>query len=294
MALFPVALVAMIRYQGGPLDRQWPSGIVLFNLIPGLTCVLALMLWATPMVHSELEARTWPYLAVRPGGKTAVLLGKYLSAVAWTIAVAWLSLTLSIAVLFPEPEVTFTPTEKSMLSQLLQEQREMRRQSKRLAPDQSGQLERLREKQAQAIEDAQQREILGPKIRPLQTWWVLAVLVALSSLTYGALFTFFGVLLLRRAMALAVAYTFLVEVVVSLVPAIVHQLTIQYHLRCLGIKWMSWTELPMELDATQRRMLLSDTPAWLHVLTMLASATLLLGLACLVLRQRQLVRAEER
>ncbi len=39
-----------------------------------------------PAIHSELEAKTWVYLAMRPAGKQAILLGKYLVAVAWAFS----------------------------------------------------------------------------------------------------------------------------------------------------------------------------------------------------------------
>jgi hypothetical protein len=42
---------------------------------------LRTMLRATPAVSVELERRSWVYLAVRPNGSTAVLIGKYLAAV---------------------------------------------------------------------------------------------------------------------------------------------------------------------------------------------------------------------
>ena len=40
-----------------------------------------------------------------------------------------------------------------------------------------------------------------------------------ASLAYGALFTFLGVVFLRRAMVAAVAYTCVIEVIVTLIPA---------------------------------------------------------------------------
>ncbi len=40
----------------------------MFVLLPQVVTVLGLLLWATPVVHSELEGQTWVYAVVRPGG----------------------------------------------------------------------------------------------------------------------------------------------------------------------------------------------------------------------------------
>lgn len=64
-------------------------------------------------------------------------------------------------------------------------------------------------------------------------WPVFAELVALSSAAYGGLYLLVGAIALRRAMVAAVAYTFAIEVAVTLVPAVVNQLTIDYRLRSI-------------------------------------------------------------
>jgi ABC-type transport system involved in multi-copper enzyme maturation permease subunit len=231
LALFPPVMVALIQYQGGDFKRDVAGPIVLFLLVPGLTCAMALLLWAIPAIPSEVEGRTWPYLAVRPGGKQAVLLGKYLTAVVWTVAVAWISLTLCLLVIRPEEH-------------------------------------------------------------PLGTWYVLAALAGLSALSYGSLYVLFGVVFLRRAMVIAVAYTFLMEVVTSFIPAVIHQLTVQYHLRSLLAKWMWWAELPTRIP-TDQQWLFSKAPAWQHALILLGLTAVMLTAATVVLRQRQLVKPDE-
>jgi ABC-type transport system involved in multi-copper enzyme maturation permease subunit len=68
---------------------------MLFALVflVALVCVLMLLLWATPNVHSELEGKTWHFLVVRPGGRIACFLGKYLVAVSVSFATALVSLS---------------------------------------------------------------------------------------------------------------------------------------------------------------------------------------------------------
>ena len=55
-------------------------------------------LWATPAISAELERRSWVYLAVRPNGGTAVLLGKYLAAVSWVLTAALVGLAIALAI----------------------------------------------------------------------------------------------------------------------------------------------------------------------------------------------------
>ncbi|MGQ9575469.1 MAG: ABC transporter permease [Thermoguttaceae bacterium] len=117
---------------------------------------------------------------------------------------------------------------------------------------------------------------------------VLAALVGLSCLAYGALFALLGVLFLRRGMIVAVAYTFVFEFLVSWIPAVVNQFTVQYHLRNLLVKWMLLDSAPEDV-----RQMVSTAPCWQHVLILLGMTAALLTAASLVLRQRQLITAPE-
>jgi hypothetical protein len=74
---------------------------VMYVLIPQLTCMLSLLLWMTPAIQSELEASAWPYLAVRPRGRRAMMIGKYFNAVLWTVVTIGVSLALAILVAQP-------------------------------------------------------------------------------------------------------------------------------------------------------------------------------------------------
>ena len=231
LMLFPVAMVILIQYQGGHLERDSRAAIALFILIPQVLCLMGLLLWATPVIHTELEGRTWAYLAYRPAGKGSVLVGKYLNAAVWTALTALLSLSVSMAIVRPEVEA-------------------------------------------------------------LRVGGVIAALTLLACFSYGALYVFLGVVFLRRAMVAAVAYTFLSEVALSWIPATVHHFTVQYHLRCLGMKWMGWTSLTGQAEFDER-LLFSAAPAWQHLLILLVFTAVLLGAAVLILRRRELLRAVE-
>jgi len=231
LALFPVAMVALIQYQGGHLEIEGRAAATLFILVAQVVCLMGLLLWATPVVHSELESKTWIYLAVRPGGKGSVLLGKYLAAARWTALTALVGLTLSMPIVRPQADA-------------------------------------------------------------LRLWGVLAALVVLACLAYGALYVLLGVIFLRRAMVAAVAYTFFSEFVLTWLPATIHQFTVQYHLRCLGVKWMGWTSLPGQIRLDES-LLFSTAPAWQHLLSLLGFAAALLVVAVQILRRRELVKADE-
>ncbi len=63
-----------------------------------IVCVLSLLLWATTNVYSDLEGKSWIFLATRPRGRIAVLMGKYFAAVVQAFVIAEVSIVLSILV----------------------------------------------------------------------------------------------------------------------------------------------------------------------------------------------------
>lgn len=94
LSLFPPALAIVISLFGPGLE----AAPVIIGVTVMAAGILAELLWATPIVYGELEGKTWLYLATRPRGVLAVLLGKYLVAVLWTVAVCGIALTLSVLV----------------------------------------------------------------------------------------------------------------------------------------------------------------------------------------------------
>jgi ABC-type transport system involved in multi-copper enzyme maturation permease subunit len=96
LAAFPVFIIGLIRFtaQTRPPREFWAG--FLFALFPMLVSILGGLFWAPPAISAELERRSWVYLAVRPHGGAAVLLGKYLAAVTWVIPPALVGLTLAV------------------------------------------------------------------------------------------------------------------------------------------------------------------------------------------------------
>ncbi|NND99714.1 MAG: hypothetical protein HKN47_20540 [Pirellulaceae bacterium] len=93
LVAFPVLLFWLMNKTAGAVRiEQW--GITLYILIPELVCLLGLLLWATPVVSTEIENQTWIYLAMRRSGRSMVLLGKYLTAIIWSLSAALVSVSL--------------------------------------------------------------------------------------------------------------------------------------------------------------------------------------------------------
>jgi ABC-type transport system involved in multi-copper enzyme maturation permease subunit len=224
LSLFPPALVALV-YRGElrGSDRDVAS-MVIFILTAGVVNLLGLLLAATTAVHSELEGKTWTYLAVRPRAKGSVLIGKYLSATLWSASAATVGMSLSLLVTRPP----------AALSLALH----------------------------------------------------LGGLNLFASLAYGSLYLLFGVLFLKRAMVVAVSYTIFVEVLVALLPAVVKEFTLNYHLssllpqRVLVAFWWKFEQVPPPPEPLK------------HLAFTGAYTMLFLTLAVFVLRRRQLVTAE--
>jgi len=107
LVAFPVAIVAVVcgvaRSQNvhitDPEEYVEALGFTLYFLVPEVTCLLGLLLWATPAISTEIEGQTWIYLALRRSGRSMVLIGKYLTAVAWTLSAALVSITVCVLII---------------------------------------------------------------------------------------------------------------------------------------------------------------------------------------------------
>jgi len=104
LVLFPVVLMArlhsLIPDTAMTADEALlPLGATLYLLVPEVTCLLGLLLWATPAISTEIEGQTWVYLALRQAGRRTVLLGKYLTAVVWTLSAAWTAIAISMVLI---------------------------------------------------------------------------------------------------------------------------------------------------------------------------------------------------
>jgi hypothetical protein len=102
LAGFPPAMVAVISLTG----RSIPITDLLIISLVGIVAMLAQLLWATPNVYSELEGKSWIFIASRPRGRIALFLGKYLSAVAFSLLVCLVAISLCLAIRTYVPPAT--------------------------------------------------------------------------------------------------------------------------------------------------------------------------------------------
>ncbi len=101
LVAFPVAIMATLT-SIAPEDAIQPLGITLYFLVPEVTCLLGLLLWATPAISTETEGQTWVFLVLRQSGRRMVLLGKYLTAVVWTFSAGLVSILLCMLLIGSE------------------------------------------------------------------------------------------------------------------------------------------------------------------------------------------------
>ena len=96
--IFPAAVMLAVRRTAAlGLDRDLAVAMI-YALVPEAVCMLGLLVTMCPAVADELERGTWIHLAVRPGGRRALLVGTYLAAVIWTSTVAILAAALAVFV----------------------------------------------------------------------------------------------------------------------------------------------------------------------------------------------------
>ncbi len=99
LALFPPAMVLLVSTAINKTPEPVIVANILMVLLAGLVTLLSLLLWATPNVHSELEGKSWIFIASRPGGRISTYFGKYIAAVFSSFAVSCAALTLCILVI---------------------------------------------------------------------------------------------------------------------------------------------------------------------------------------------------
>ena len=97
LVLFPALLFGILGFTAGSTRVEF-WGLTLHFLVPEVVCLLGLLLWATPAISTEIEGQTWIYLAMRRSGRTSVLLGKYLTAVIWSVTAALTSVTICLLI----------------------------------------------------------------------------------------------------------------------------------------------------------------------------------------------------
>ncbi len=92
----PVMLTLMISVTrfGGSASFDAVEVVIIFLI--SLICILSLLLWATPNVYSELEGKSWMFIASRPQGRISNVLGKFLASLIFSFCICCISITLCV------------------------------------------------------------------------------------------------------------------------------------------------------------------------------------------------------
>jgi len=130
--------------------------------------------------------------------------------------------------------------------------------------------------------------LLAQPPNSLRTYGVLAVLSIFSAAGRGAVYALVAVIFPQRAMTFAVAYTLVMEYFVGWIPAIVNQLTVQFHVRCLLMRWMQLDQWMGGL-----RLFFDEAPASRHVAALVVYVVVVLLAALIILERRSFVDARE-
>jgi hypothetical protein len=102
LVIFPPAVVALTFVAARDEDvreemlRQIQIQEI-YVLVPNVLCMLGVFLWTSTVLQSEIENRSWIYVAVRPDARWAHIIGSYIVAVLWTISAALVSLAICVA-----------------------------------------------------------------------------------------------------------------------------------------------------------------------------------------------------
>ena len=92
LSLFPPTMLFFTSVSGS----QLPITDLFILILVGIVSILAQLLWATPNVYSELEGKSWIFLASRPRGRIALFLGKYASSVIFSYGICVIAITLCL------------------------------------------------------------------------------------------------------------------------------------------------------------------------------------------------------
>lgn len=119
--------------------------------------------------------------------------------------------------------------------------------------------------------------------------------IILAAVAYGAVFSLFGVLALKRAMGFAVGYCLVSEIFIATVPAIVQKFTVRYHLQSLSLKWISGLGLDRLADADVQDFIkdLDPLPSWGNVLALLGFGVVLMTVSIVTANFRQFITHNE-
>lgn len=96
LSCFPPLIMFILMRTDDDFVSQSPE--LVLTILMWMVGLLSLLLWLPSNVASELEGQTWIFATSRPFGRATLLLGKYFSAVAWTLMIEALAYTGAVVV----------------------------------------------------------------------------------------------------------------------------------------------------------------------------------------------------
>jgi hypothetical protein len=103
LSLFPPLMIFFLLWV--PLlfgeASQIPFFVFVLIFLVSVVAILSLLLWATTNIYSELEGKSWVFIASRPRGRLSILFGKYLAACAQAFAICQVAIISSILIALP-------------------------------------------------------------------------------------------------------------------------------------------------------------------------------------------------
>mgnify|MGYP001186674783 CR=1 FL=1 len=264
--VFPTILQLLIDHTGYTFPEEF-SGVLLVGMIPGAVCLMTILSSMAPYLNTELEGNTWPYVATRPHGRTAMMLGKY-----------FVSITRSIIAGFLALVIIFPATSLNKLNRDIPPPIS-------ISENTTGTVNASQEPDG----TAEVKAIVVDRDEPYPLWVSLSILVVLSSVCYSSLFCLLGTIMHKKPMILAIIYTLLVEGVISMLPAVVNAFTINFYLRSMFLRFMGWnlTDLPNELSFINDPNMFSQATSFWDFVSLLVLCTGFMLIANALLRNRE-------
>ena len=104
LALFPPAMLALLIFGAKVSNTDGGAAMIdssqfLAVFLIALVLLLGLLLWATPNVYSELEGKSWLFIASRPHGRASVFLGKFMASVLVSLTICFIAVSICVLVI---------------------------------------------------------------------------------------------------------------------------------------------------------------------------------------------------
>jgi ABC-type transport system involved in multi-copper enzyme maturation permease subunit len=133
--------------------------------------------------------------------------------------------------------------------------------------------------------------LIMPNPEAVRIGWVIARITLLSCPAYAAVYLLIGILFPKRSMVIAVAYSLVFELIISLIPAaVINTFTVQYRIRTLLYYWGEMDGVSKMDDFLQ---FIGDPPAWEHAMILVVYTLVLIVAAVGIVRGREFSTAEE-